>query len=389
MFKDYKQKKIKELIDIYDNKLTNLKNNSISHIVEYILQNPKHKYIISHSGGKDSTVIYDIWEKALKILKSKHTKIFHQLEWIISFSNTSNDTADTYKYIKTQLRKDKLNILNPKVGFYQWVIKVKNYFTPSVMVRNCCSTYKEGQINKAYNKNRETTMVIGVRKYESTARSQYDYIMNNDFRKKIHKISNLPEKWINFAPIVEWHDEEVWLYILKEGLKYNKQYDLGFNRCGCLICPFQSDYVDLIIQKYYPKQWDRWLKILEKNYELYAVKKRLKWSLEEWQQGRWKRATSKEQVLIQSKPTKEKIKELAEIKGISIELAEKYFKKKCNKCSKKLNPTEIAMNLKVYGRGMDVDKMQCKKCFCEQNDINKDQYKQMSIEFLEGGCELF
>lgn len=387
LFKDYKQKKINELIKLYDEKSTNHKINSINKTIEYILDHPDYYYVISHSGGKDSTVMYDIWQRALKILKIEHREIYDNLQWEINFSNTSNDTADTYKYVK-QLPKDKLHILNPKVGFYQWLIKVKSYFVPSVFVRNCCSTYKEGQIIKTYDKNNEITMVLGVRKYESTKRSKYDYIMDENFRNKIHNKSNLSNKWIQFAPIVEWRDEEIWLYILREKLEVNRQYYLGFNRCGCLICPYQSDYIDLITQKYYSKQWQRWINILKKNYELYDIKGRLKWTFEEWASGKWKSGYSKEQELIQNKPTQERIKQLAEIKGISEELATKYFQRKCE-CGKSLNPTEIAMNLKIYGRNIDIGKMECKKCFCQNNDIKSKKYTEMAIEFNKEGCNLF
>lgn len=387
-FIDYTQKKLDELIKIYNETLTNLEINSIDKTVEYVLDHPDHKYVINHSGGKDSTVAYVIWLKALKILETEHPEIYDNLEWEINFSNTSNESADTYKYIKT-LPKEKLHILNPKIGFYQWITKIKNYFIPSVMVRNCCSTYKEGQINKYYNKKESITMVLGMRKYESAKRASYDYIMDcNYIRNVLKKTPNIPETWIKFNPIVEWRDEEIWLYILREKLEYNNQYNVGFNRCGCLICPYQSDYIDLLIEKHYPSQWSRWIRILEKNYELTDVANRLKWTLEEWLQGKWKQGTSVEQDIIQKKPTKENIKRLADVKGITEDIAIKYFNRKCS-CKKKLNPDEIALNLKLYGREMDLEKLQCKNCFCKSNNISKKEYVNMVHEFRNSGCNLF
>ena len=329
LFIKYKQKKLAELIELYDDKLTEQKQKSIDKIIEYILEHQNYKYVISHSGGKDSTVTYNIWLEALDILKKNYPDIYNDINWEINFANTSNDTADTYKYIKT-LPKDKLHILNPKLGFYQWIVKTKNYFTPSTLVRNCCSTYKEGQINKYFNKKELITMVTGVRKYESTKRAKYDFIMDSDFRTKIHGKDNLAKPWITLAPIVEWKDEEVWLYILREQLEYNNQYNVGFNRCGCLICPFQTDYVDLLVQENYPKQWARWVEILKKNYEIYHVRKHLKWTLEEWINGRWKAATSKEYELINLASTEDRVKQLADIKGISESMAKKFWNKKCS-----------------------------------------------------------
>lgn len=334
-------------------------------------------------------MLYNIWTKALDIIKKDYQNI--NIKWEINFSNTSNDTADTYKFIKTQLPKDKLNILNPEIGYYQWISKVKNYFIPTVFARNCCSTYKEGQLNKHYDNNKKITMLTGVRKYESFKRAKYDYIMDYEFNKKLFGTSNFPKTWTTLAPIVEWHNEEIWLYILRENLECNPMYKKGFYRAGCLVCPFQHDYIDLLTQEYYPKQWDRWVNILKQNYKIKDIEARLKWTFDEYKNGKWKQGKSKVQELIQMKPTNERVKEVAEIQGISEELAKKYFKQKCS-CGKTLNPTEIAMYLKLYGRyenQIDDRDYLCKKCLCKDRNITTKEYNEKSIEFRDSGCNLF
>lgn len=215
--------------------------------------------------------------------------------------------------------------------------------------------------------------------------------MDSDFRKQIHGKDNLSKNWITLAPIVEWKDEEVWLYMLREELKYNNQYNVGFSRCGCLICPYQSDYTDLLIEKHYPKQWERWVRVLKQNYVIWHVEQHLKWTLDEWINGKWKQGKSVENELISGSPTIERIKKLAEVKGISETMAKKYFNKKCS-CGKRLNPTEIAMNYKQYGRFEEVEdnrQLLCKKCFCEKEDIPGKEYTQRAIRYLEEGCNLF
>lgn len=72
-------------------------------------------------------------------------------------------------------------------------------------------------------------------------------------------------------------------------------------------------------------------------------------------------------------------------------MAEKYFNKEC-KCGKRLNPTEVAMFLKLTGRYENqIDNRQylCKKCLSEFLGITTKEYKEKSIEFIQGGCELF
>ncbi len=386
LFKDYKQKKLTELQDIFNERINNLVKISFYRLAKFLLKHPNKLYVFSHSGGKDSAVAYDIWEKTINKIYKKYSL---KIDYIINFANTSNDTADTYKYIKNELPKDKLKILNPKEGFYQWIVR-KRYYTPSRLVRNCCSTYKEGQINKAYDNNLEYVMCIGVRSSESTKRRKYQFVMDDEFYKKIFNgKSNMPKKWVNIAPIIDWTDEDVWLYILKNNLKYNRQYNLRFNRCGCLICPYQSDYIDLLIEEYYPKQWKRWIDILTKSYTSSFVYENFKWTLEEWLNGKWKLGIGKEHELIHKKPTPERIKELATIKGISEEMAAKYFNKKCSCCDKKLNSDELAMNFKMIGRGMDLNKLLCRKCFCNKFNMSSKEYTQKIIEFRNSGCNLF
>jgi phosphoadenosine phosphosulfate reductase len=388
-FKDYNQIKIPDLIKDNVNRLNTLWDESVKATQDMILKYHDYFWIISHSGGKDSTVAYEVWKVALHNVQKINKDL--KVNYVINFANTSNDTADTYKYIKS-LPKDKLHILNPKQGWRQWIVKTKNYFIPSAMVRNCCSQYKEGQITKAYDNNVDTISLIGVRKFESAKRSKYEMIMDNDWRDKNFTTNTIPKRWTNFAPIINWKDEDVWLFILSRKLNFNRQYRLGFNRCGCLICPYQSDYTDLIIEKYYPQQWSWWENVLQKNYEIWHVFDRLKWTFEEYRNGKWKAGTSKIQELIQSKPTSERLKEVAELQGISENMAEKYFNKKC-KCGKKMNPNELAMFYKTYGRYEDVKDDQrellCKKCFCKENNITEKEYTQKSIEFRDNGCKLF
>ena len=377
VLKSNKNKTWQEEIELNKNRLLLLEKESIEKTKDYILQYPNNKIRVGVSGGKDSDLMWYILQKVFADL--------HITDYIIDFYNTTNDTAQTYLHVKNDYNKEKLQINNPQKGWHKWIQEDKNYFLPSVLIRNCCSTYKEGQIKKVLDKNENYIIFLGARKHESSKRSDYDWDLNN--AEKSTK-NNVPANWKRFLPIVEWTDADVWLYILWKQIKYNEMYNMGFNRCGCLICPYQSDYIDLITKDNYPKQWDRWMKIVEKNYEVCSVGSNMKWTLEEWQNGMWKQGKSKEQFLIYLKPTKTNVKALADIKGISEELAIKYFERKCQ-CGKKLNPDEVAMNLKVYGRDIGLDKMECKNCFCEKNNLSGKEYVNMIYEFRNSGCKLF
>lgn len=391
LFVGYKQKTVKELIEMYGDRLDVLSHDSHVFCLNYIQQHQDDDlFVVSHSGGKDSTLQTHFWLQALESIKTDSEELYDKIDgkWHINFCNTSNDVADTYKLVKALPR---LIIQNPKEGFYQW-IKRKNYFIPSVTVRNCCSTYKEGQINKYYDKKQKINMVIGVRKHESVKRAKYDWIVDYEYAKKHFGTPNFSENWTKVCPIVEWKDEEVWLYMLRENIVFNRLYRLGFQRVGCLCCPYQSNYNDLLIKKYYPNQWDRWLKIVAKNYENTGVAKRLKWTLKEYQDGKWKQGTSKVQELLKLKRTYDRVKELSNLLGVEETVASKYWDRNCE-CGKRLNPTEIAMYLKVYGRfenvAEDNRKYLCKKCMCNELGIKPKEYQARYLEFREGGCNLF
>lgn len=333
---------------------------------------------ISISGGKDSTITSIICEKAFDEMDIT--------EYMYDYFNVSNESADTYKYVKKIREKRCLNIVNPEIGFYPWIIKEKDYFIPSVLTRNCCSTYKEGNLNKMLDKNKTYILFLGLRKHESSKRSHYDYDVNESVINAGKEL-NVKPNWYRFAPIVEWTDEDVWLYILKNNVEINPMYHKGFNRVGCLICCQQSPVTDLLVEEYYPKQWERWTDILKMNYSKKGVQRRLKWTLDEWLEGRWKAQVSKEYLIISKKATPKRVKELAELKGISEELAKKFFVGSCVKCGGKINPTEIAMSFKTFGR--DSSKAICKDCYTETLEITNDEYSAMNRRYLDEGCQLF
>lgn len=357
---------------------------SIDETVKCIKRYPDHGIRKSNSGGKDSQLEELIVDEALQRLNKNPE------DYCIDFCNSTNESPETYKRINNEKKSKKVIIHNPEKGMIRWLKEDKNYYLPTLFVRNCCSTYKENRINQDLDKNKNYLIFLGMRKNESNKRANYDWYLNDAIIKQGQRL-NVPANWIRFLPAVNWKDEDVWLFIIHSKQDFNYMYRLGFNRVGCLICPNQDDYTDILIKKYYPFLWKRWEEVLEKNYEMYDIQKRLKWTLEEWKNGKWKLGISKELELIHLKPTNERVKKLAEIKGIPEALARKYFQKKCT-CNKTLNPDEIAMFLKLNGRYENVDDSRqylCKKCLCKEKGISEAEYKQLVIGFRNQGCNLF
>lgn len=384
VLKTTRNKTLEEEIRENNDRLNELERESIEKTKEYIHKYHRNEIRVSYSGGKDSDVM---WHILKKVFKDEGIE-----DYVIDFYNTTNDTAQTYLHVKNDLPQDHLQIHNPDKGWYQWLIE-KEYYLPSVTVRNCCSTYKEGKVREVLDIDVDYIIFLGARKYESTKRSEYDWDLNEAWKKSNpNKALSVPYYWRRFLPIVNFTDVDVWLYILREGILINKMYELGFSRTGCLLCPYSTEYNDLLIERHYPKYWERWTEIVSKNYERYDVRRRLKWTKDEYiNEGKWKRPVAKEHEIISRKPTAKRIKEIADLKGVSEEIAAKFFQKVC-RCNKKLNSDEIAMFLKITGiyEGVDDSRQYlCKNCMCEELNITKDQYAEKVREFREGGCNLF
>ena len=386
LFDGYTQKKIVDLIEIYKDELYELEEDSINFLVDFLMNNKYDQIINAHSSGKDSCLSFYLFNVALSRIKEKNINKYNEIndKWIVNFANTTNDTAYTYKFIKKQPR---LNIMNPDKGLYKWIEEDKKYIHPTILVRNCCSTYKEGQLQKHFNKDKRLLMITGVRKYESAKRANYEKVMDYDVRVKIHGKSTLPKNWVNIAPCCDWKDHHVWLYILYKNIEFNYMYRLGFNRIGCLNCPFQTDYIDLITEWYFTESKKRWDNIINTSYDKYEVWNRLKWTRYEYVDlGKWKCGTGFEYEITNLKMTDERVKELASRKGCTDEIAKKFWDKTCSCCGKKMNPSEISMSLKLIGR--ESDKL-CKKCLCDKMCVDKNTYKQKQIEFTNSECTLF
>lgn len=378
-FSDYKQMSIEETIAHEKERLEKYYDFCVNRLVDFIKSHPDYIYIRSHSGGKDSNLMRSVWLDAEQKLDFPPKG-----EWI--FYNTTNETADVYKDIKAM----GIRIINPDKPWRKW-LEGNNYMFPSVARRSCCAIYKEGQAKKHFNQEQSICMVIGVRNQESVKRSQYEFYMDYEFDRSRHTSFNFPKKWSRIAPIIECETVDVWLLTLLKEIHINRRYKLGSMRVGCMICPFSSAYEDEITKTHYKEQWRWFTEAIAKNYENHTVSV-LGWNLQEWTDGAWKRMSSKNYPITIRKPTPENIKLLADIKGISEDMAKKYFGATCGTCGKRCNEVEVAMFYKVFGRFEGVEdhrKPLCVKCFCAQTGISTHDYWVKVKEFSEEGCPLF
>ena len=341
-----------------------------SHLEKY----PDHEVVIMNSTGKDSIVA--------EFVVSSCT-----YNYVNAFNNTSLETAITIKKAKGL---QNLKIINPNTGFYNW-IKKDGQTVPTRSVRNCCDIFKEGQIATHTPNDKKTMFVTGMRSAESKGREDYVFDMKSTKWNKEQQ-----EYWLLTNAIVDLEDIDVWACILLEELDFNILYKMGYNRVGCIVaCPQQQNYYTVLDNIYYKKARDRWENILRDKFIAQDGWSIYNCTIEEYIWDGWKQGMKK-----RTYPTQEVIKEFMEYKGIKDKsVAEKYFMTNCvNKCvSKKsrinrpkvLRVYEIALNLKLRGRNLDLDQFMCEECLAEKYCMTVEDLKSKVIDYKMDGCSLF
>ena len=88
--------------------------------------------------------------------------------------------------------------------------------------------------------------ILGMRAEESNGRKGYKCFMGN------------PGGGHWLLPIINWTNADRWQYIYEREIKVNGLYKLGFNRTGCVLCPFQGKYDVQLSLKYFPKTVNLW-----------------------------------------------------------------------------------------------------------------------------------
>ena len=209
---------------------------------------PEEGYYLAFSGGKDSVVI-------------KHLALLAGVRFSAAYSNTTIDPPELVRYIRSD--HPDVSFVNPIKPF---VMMLKEKGFPQRQRRWCCEHYKEIGGDDMY-------VITGIRAAESARRAK---------RKQVEPDS-LGRKKGFVHPIMHWSDDDVWEFISEYGLSYCSLYDEGWERIGCLMCPFAKQSSRLYEAERYPGY--RKLFIWAFN-ELYKLRKSQgKTSVDRWPNG--------------------------------------------------------------------------------------------------------
>ena len=166
---------------------------------------PPEGYYLAFSGGKDSTVLYDLTVKA-------------GVKFDAHYCVSPIDPPEIHKFIKENYPDVQWDY--HARGFWKLVTKKG---LPMRTARWCCQIIKEAGGDGR-------VVLLGNRRDEGTIRKH----------QKCFEKARKRDKFF-VRPILDWNSGEVWEYIRKNGLPYCELYDKGFKRLGCVLCPFSRE----------------------------------------------------------------------------------------------------------------------------------------------------
>lgn len=230
------------------------------------------KFLASFSGGKDSQVVLDLCTRAIP--PEKFEVIYSDTGYELPpslhmYQEIAQYYQKLYPKLKFSVAKNHASVLSywDKIG------------TPSDTHRWCCSVMKTGPLYRMLktedNKQARVLTFDGVRAEESTRRAGYNRIGKGVKHSTV----------VNASPILHWNSAEIFLYLFRHSLPINPAYREGMTRVGCLICPFSSEWNDMISHYRYNENLKPFLDRIERN----SINSGIKDVKEYIKEGNWKR----------------------------------------------------------------------------------------------------
>lgn len=158
------------------------------------------------------------------------------------YNLTTVDPPELVRFIREQ--HPDVAIDRPK--YTMWELIPRQRMPPTRLSRYCCEDLKE--------RGGEGRVVMtGIRAEESNRRAK---------RSMVEQCYKVQKSYVH--PIIDWSEYDVWAFIHEQGIPFCSLYAEGFDRIGCIMCPFGHRAQRLRDAARWPKYYASYLRAFER-----------------------------------------------------------------------------------------------------------------------------
>ncbi|MBI2981680.1 MAG: phosphoadenylyl-sulfate reductase [Deltaproteobacteria bacterium] len=197
-------------------KAQEMEEKSAEEVLKWSLQTYHPRIALASSFGAEDVVLIDLLVKI-----NPKARIF-----TLDTGRLNPETYDVMDRVRERYGI-KLEVMFPKWDTVEAMVREKgmNLFYGSIENRKeCCGLRKVEPLNRALKG--LDAWITGLRREQSVTRTAVSKIEIDEAHNKIVKVN----------PIADWTQGEVWGYIKKHAVPYNRLHDQGYPSIGCAPC---------------------------------------------------------------------------------------------------------------------------------------------------------
>lgn len=197
-------------------KAQEFESKSPEEVLKWAFQTFHPRIALASSFGAEDVVLIDMMVKI-----NPEARIF-----TLDTGRLNQETYEVMDRIREKYRI-KIEVMFPKSETVEAMVREKgmNLFYDSIDNRKeCCGVRKVEPLNRALKS--LDAWITGLRRQQSVTRTDVPKVEIDESHNKMVKVN----------PIVDWSRDQVWDYIRKNGVPYNKLHDMGYPSIGCVPC---------------------------------------------------------------------------------------------------------------------------------------------------------